>query len=110
MEVAEIPIDKNWAILNKNPSWVPGGPRKAAVAHLRLLTGHDSPRSHIYKISITDSPDCTQVLINDVCIHPETSGGEEISLPTCTFSRKRRNRTHEEKRRESRGIAADWFG
>ncbi|GFS60525.1 hypothetical protein TNCV_3580291 [Trichonephila clavipes] len=41
MEVAEMSKDKNWKILNKNPSWVSEAPRKGAVAHIRLLTGHD---------------------------------------------------------------------
>ncbi|GFU89898.1 hypothetical protein TNCV_1287791 [Trichonephila clavipes] len=30
--------DKNWAILNENLSYVPGAPRKAAVAHFIFLT------------------------------------------------------------------------
>ncbi|GFT16711.1 hypothetical protein TNCV_1333311 [Trichonephila clavipes] len=59
MKVAELSKDKNWAILNKDPSWVPGAPKKAAVAHLRLLTGYDCLRSHLYRIGIANSPDCT---------------------------------------------------
>ncbi|GFV60003.1 hypothetical protein TNCV_1401111 [Trichonephila clavipes] len=59
-EVAEMSKDKNWAILNKNPSWVPGAPKKAAVAQscFRLLTVPDCLRSHLYSIGIADSPDC----------------------------------------------------
>ncbi|GFT34160.1 hypothetical protein TNCV_4385511 [Trichonephila clavipes] len=51
--------DKNWAIFNKDTSWVPRAPRKAALAHFRLLTGHYCLRSHLYRIGIADSPDCT---------------------------------------------------
>ncbi|GFV89187.1 hypothetical protein TNCV_4913861 [Trichonephila clavipes] len=51
--------DKNWAILDKNPSWYPGAPGRADVAHFRLLTGHDCLRSHPYRIGITSSPNCT---------------------------------------------------
>ncbi|GFW09326.1 hypothetical protein TNCV_4276541 [Trichonephila clavipes] len=54
--------DKNWTFLNKDPSWVPGGPRKAAVAHFRLLIGHDCLISHLYRIGISNSPDCTLLL------------------------------------------------
>ncbi|GFV85755.1 hypothetical protein TNCV_2003751 [Trichonephila clavipes] len=28
---------KNWEILNENPSWVPGAPRTAAVAHVGAI-------------------------------------------------------------------------
>ncbi|GFX48526.1 uncharacterized protein LOC103524116 [Trichonephila clavipes] len=59
MEVAELSKDKNWAILNKDSSWVPVAPRKASVAQFRLLTGHDCLRSYLYRIGITNSPDCT---------------------------------------------------
>ncbi|GFW19887.1 hypothetical protein TNCV_3561901 [Trichonephila clavipes] len=59
MEVAEMSKDKNWTILNENPSWMTGDPRKAAVAHFRLLTGHGCLRSHLDRIGIIDSPDCT---------------------------------------------------
>ncbi|GFY10237.1 hypothetical protein TNCV_2629161 [Trichonephila clavipes] len=55
MEAAEMSKDKNWVILNGNPSWVSEAPRKAAVSHFRLLTG----RSHLYRIGVTDSPDVT---------------------------------------------------
>ncbi|GFW49484.1 hypothetical protein TNCV_3059901 [Trichonephila clavipes] len=58
MEDAEMLKDKNWAILNGNLSWVP---RKAVVADFRLLTGHDCLKFHLYRIGITDSPDCTRV-------------------------------------------------
>ncbi|GFV93794.1 hypothetical protein TNCV_366931 [Trichonephila clavipes] len=40
MKVSEMPKDKNWTILKENPSWVPRAPRKAAVAHFKLLTDH----------------------------------------------------------------------
>ncbi|GFY30886.1 hypothetical protein TNCV_3120461 [Trichonephila clavipes] len=56
MEFAEMSKDKNWAILNQNPSWIPGTPRKAAVVNFRLLTGHTCMRSHLYKIGISDPP------------------------------------------------------
>ncbi|GFW69653.1 hypothetical protein TNCV_489971 [Trichonephila clavipes] len=59
MEVAEMSKDKTWAIMNKNPSWVPGAPRKAAVDHFRLLTCHDCLRSHLYRIGVIDSPNYT---------------------------------------------------
>ncbi|GFS62163.1 hypothetical protein TNCV_477041 [Trichonephila clavipes] len=59
MEVVELSKDKNWEILSKDQSWVSGAPRKAAVAHVRLLTGHDYLRPHLYRISIADSPDYT---------------------------------------------------
>ncbi|GFX59609.1 hypothetical protein TNCV_3753741 [Trichonephila clavipes] len=59
MEAEEMSKDKNWAILNDNPSWVPEAPRKATIAHLRLLTGHDCLRSHLYRIGTVDSPDFT---------------------------------------------------
>ncbi|GFS70400.1 hypothetical protein TNCV_4182311, partial [Trichonephila clavipes] len=41
MEAAEMSKNKNWAILSENSYWVPEAPRKAAIAHFRLLTGHD---------------------------------------------------------------------
>ncbi|GFX95916.1 hypothetical protein TNCV_2084961 [Trichonephila clavipes] len=56
MEAAEMSKDKNWAILNENPSWAP---RKAAVAHFRLLTRHDCLRYNLYRTGIANSPDCT---------------------------------------------------
>ncbi|GFU50817.1 hypothetical protein TNCV_2495211 [Trichonephila clavipes] len=59
MEVNEMSKDKDWAIFNKDPSWVPGAPRKAAVAHFRLLTSHNCLRSYLYRIGIVNSPDCT---------------------------------------------------
>ncbi|GFU41218.1 hypothetical protein TNCV_1848141 [Trichonephila clavipes] len=59
MEVAGMSKDKDWEILNKEPSWVSGTHRKVAVAYFRLLTGHDCLRSHLYGIGIADSPDCT---------------------------------------------------
>ncbi|GFX60891.1 hypothetical protein TNCV_1311831 [Trichonephila clavipes] len=59
MELAELSKDKNWVILNKDPSWVPGDSTKATVAHFRLLTGHDCLRSHFYRIGIAKSADCT---------------------------------------------------
>ncbi|GFS63392.1 hypothetical protein TNCV_2309081 [Trichonephila clavipes] len=55
MDVAK---DKNWEILSKDPSWVPGPPRNSAVAHFRLLTSHDCLRSHVYRIGAANSPDC----------------------------------------------------
>ncbi|GFU48863.1 hypothetical protein TNCV_2024221 [Trichonephila clavipes] len=44
--------------MNKDPSWAS---RKAVVAqsHFRLLTGHDCLRSHLYRIGVANSPDCT---------------------------------------------------
>ncbi|GFU76284.1 hypothetical protein TNCV_527641 [Trichonephila clavipes] len=59
MEILELTKDKNWALWNKDPFWVLGAPRKAAVAHFRLLTGHDCLRSHLFRIGITNSPDCS---------------------------------------------------
>ncbi|GFX53823.1 hypothetical protein TNCV_1597691 [Trichonephila clavipes] len=59
MEVGARSKDKNWAILNKDPSWVPGASRKAAVAHFRLLTGRDCLRLHLYRIGISNSPNCS---------------------------------------------------
>ncbi|GFX78773.1 hypothetical protein TNCV_1919061 [Trichonephila clavipes] len=50
MEAAEMSKDKNWAILTKNPS---------CVARFRLLTGHACLRSHLYRIVIADTLDCT---------------------------------------------------
>ncbi|GFX41438.1 hypothetical protein TNCV_3489791 [Trichonephila clavipes] len=58
MEAAEM-SDKNWTILRENPSWAPGAPRKASVAHFRLLTRHNCLRSHLHRIGIADSPDCS---------------------------------------------------
>ncbi|GFS47930.1 hypothetical protein TNCV_3598991 [Trichonephila clavipes] len=34
-------------------------PSQAAVAHFKLLTGHGCLRSHLYRIGIANSPDCT---------------------------------------------------
>ncbi|GFW46461.1 hypothetical protein TNCV_4811491 [Trichonephila clavipes] len=45
--------------LEREPVLRSWGPRKATVAHFRLLTGLDCPRSHLHRISIADSPDCT---------------------------------------------------
>ncbi|GFW60007.1 hypothetical protein TNCV_4864621 [Trichonephila clavipes] len=36
MEATELSKDKNEPILNENPYWVPGAPRKAAVPNLKL--------------------------------------------------------------------------
>ncbi|GFV22612.1 hypothetical protein TNCV_2078031 [Trichonephila clavipes] len=58
----DVSKDKNWSILNKDPHWVPGDPRKAAVAYFRLLTCHDCLRSHLYRIGIADSPDCATLV------------------------------------------------
>ncbi|GFU58508.1 hypothetical protein TNCV_697671 [Trichonephila clavipes] len=59
MEVAELYKDKCWAVLNKDPSWVLGAPRKAAIAHFRFLIGHDCLRSHLYSIDFANSLNCT---------------------------------------------------
>ncbi|GFW19812.1 hypothetical protein TNCV_3561151 [Trichonephila clavipes] len=59
IEVAEMSKDKNWAIMNENPSWIPGAPLKAAAAHFRFLAGHGCLRSHHGRIGIADSPDFT---------------------------------------------------
>jgi ribonuclease HI len=58
-EAAETSKNKKWAILVENPDCVPEAPRKAAVAHFRLLTGHDCLRSHLFRIGIADSAVCT---------------------------------------------------
>ncbi|GFV78842.1 hypothetical protein TNCV_4079421 [Trichonephila clavipes] len=58
-QVAEMSKYKNWTILNKDPSWLPGAPRKAAVTDFRLLTGHVCLNLHLYRIGIANSPDCT---------------------------------------------------
>ncbi|GFU50280.1 hypothetical protein TNCV_301131 [Trichonephila clavipes] len=50
IEVVEMLKDMNWAFLNENPSWVPGAPRKAAVANFKLLTGHDCLRYLLYRL------------------------------------------------------------
>ncbi|GFW67670.1 hypothetical protein TNCV_3445421 [Trichonephila clavipes] len=65
MEVADLSKDKNWTCLNKDQSWAP---RKATVAHFTLLTGHDYLRSHLYRIGIVNSPDCTQCDLNQPMI------------------------------------------
>ncbi|GFY07831.1 hypothetical protein TNCV_4287671 [Trichonephila clavipes] len=59
MEVAEMSKDMSCAILNENPPWVSGAPRKAALTHFRHLTGQYCLRPHLYRNSIADSPDCT---------------------------------------------------
>ncbi|GFX31404.1 RNase H domain-containing protein [Trichonephila clavipes] len=59
IEATEMSKDKNWTILNENPSWVPEAPVKAAVAHFRLLTEHGCLRSHLHRVGIADSTDCT---------------------------------------------------
>ncbi|GFV02581.1 hypothetical protein TNCV_5017491 [Trichonephila clavipes] len=59
VEDSEMAKDKNWSILNKDPSCGPVAPRKATVAHFRLLTGHDCLKWHLYIIGIGNSPDCT---------------------------------------------------
>ncbi|GFY11802.1 hypothetical protein TNCV_1529941 [Trichonephila clavipes] len=59
LEAVDILKDKSCAILNKNPSWVSEASRKTAAAHFRLSTGHNNLRSHLYRIGITDLPDCT---------------------------------------------------
>ncbi|GFU29709.1 hypothetical protein TNCV_4745411 [Trichonephila clavipes] len=48
--------DMNWQSLTGT---VPGTPRIAAVAHFRRLKGPGCLRSHLHKIGIADSPDCT---------------------------------------------------
>ncbi|GFV86479.1 hypothetical protein TNCV_2156721 [Trichonephila clavipes] len=53
MEVAEMSRYKKWVILNGNPFWVPGAPRKAAVAHFRSLTGQYCLKSPLYRIGPT---------------------------------------------------------
>ncbi|GFV54022.1 transposable element Tcb1 transposase [Trichonephila clavipes] len=54
-------LAKKGALVNQrpDPSWVLGAPGKAAVAHFRLLTGHDCQRSPLHRIGIANSPDCT---------------------------------------------------
>ncbi|GFV32667.1 hypothetical protein TNCV_441591 [Trichonephila clavipes] len=65
MEVAKLSKDKNWVIINKDPSWVPGAPRKSVVTHFRLLTNPDCLRSHLYRIGITDSSDSGQLMTGE---------------------------------------------
>ncbi|GFU76351.1 uncharacterized protein TNCV_285511 [Trichonephila clavipes] len=77
---AQTPAMLHWAILNENPSCVPGAPRKAAVAHFKLLTGLDCLRSHLHRgpgfllknIGIADSLNCA-AKSNAVCV-TETVG------------------------------------
>ncbi|GFT75762.1 hypothetical protein TNCV_3125551 [Trichonephila clavipes] len=58
MGIVEMLNGTNWKTLNKKLSWVLEVPRKSAVAHSRLLIGHDCLRSHLYRIGITDSLNC----------------------------------------------------
>ncbi|GFU77428.1 hypothetical protein TNCV_3498021 [Trichonephila clavipes] len=53
--------DKSWAILIENPSWAPGAPRKAVVAHFRLLTGFN-----LHFISLSFFPFCSPQICGTV--------------------------------------------
>ncbi|KAI5754580.1 hypothetical protein M8J77_009716 [Diaphorina citri] len=55
---------KKWQPLVENPNIIPNLPRKAAVAHFRLLTGHDCLAQHLHKINIKDSPICPLCSLN----------------------------------------------
>ncbi|GFW04335.1 hypothetical protein TNCV_877081 [Trichonephila clavipes] len=50
MEAMEMLKDKNWAILNENPSWVPEAPRESAAVYFRPLTGHDCDQGYTPEI------------------------------------------------------------
>jgi hypothetical protein len=53
-----VSIGKKWQPIVENPNLIPNLPRKAAVTHFRLITGHDCLAQHLHKIGIRDSPNC----------------------------------------------------
>ena len=55
---------KSWKPLVENPDIVPNLPRKSAVAHFRMLTGHDCLAQHLHKIGVKPSPNCTLCSLN----------------------------------------------
>ena len=62
---------KKWEPIVSNPNTVPNLPRKAAVAHFRLFTGHDCLAQHLHKIGIKDSPNCLLCSLNvSIPIYP----------------------------------------
>ncbi|GFX83184.1 uncharacterized protein TNCV_4987781 [Trichonephila clavipes] len=47
--------NKSWRVLIK-PNCISDSPRAAAVAYIRLLTGHDCLCVHFYRFNLTNSP------------------------------------------------------
>ncbi|GFS60175.1 hypothetical protein TNCV_2826861 [Trichonephila clavipes] len=81
MEAAEMSKDKNWTILNENPSWVLEAPKKAAWSRKR--TGGQRVSSS--SLTFEDSP-CRKVMhLKSVEIHNPQVGvkwklGEEVPV------------------------------
>ncbi|GFT17930.1 uncharacterized protein TNCV_4910891 [Trichonephila clavipes] len=73
---------KSWTILYDNPSWVLEAPRKVSVARFRPLPGYDCMISHLYRIGVSDSPDCT-LCDSDQLMTPEYLDTLQDALFTC---------------------------
>ncbi|KAI5720833.1 hypothetical protein M8J77_012264 [Diaphorina citri] len=55
---------KKWQQILNNHDIIPNLPRKAAVAHFRLLTGHDCLAEHLHRFGLKTSPICSLCSLN----------------------------------------------
>ena len=78
--------NKNWESLLRNTNLIPDLPRKTAVAHFRLTTGHDCLAKHLHRINIFPSPQCI------LCNHPEEEM-DQHHLDNCTAVKDVNSRT-----------------
>jgi Ribonuclease HI len=62
--INNVSTDKKWRPIVENPNLIPNLPRKAAVTHFRLITGHDCLAQHLRKIGIRNSPNCPLCSLN----------------------------------------------
>ncbi|KAI5738059.1 hypothetical protein M8J77_002519 [Diaphorina citri] len=55
---------KKWQQILNTHDIIPNLPRKAAVAHFRLLTGHDCLAEHLHRFGLKTSPICSLCSLN----------------------------------------------
>uniref|UniRef100_A0A8D8T8G2 Reverse transcriptase zinc-binding domain-containing protein n=1 Tax=Cacopsylla melanoneura TaxID=428564 RepID=A0A8D8T8G2_9HEMI len=60
----EVSKGEKWQTIVVNPNIIPNLPRKAAVTHFRLLTGHDCLAEHLHRIGVKNSPNCPLCPLN----------------------------------------------
>ncbi|GFW05100.1 uncharacterized protein LOC103524116 [Trichonephila clavipes] len=58
LSASRVARDKHWSTLCKKSHGIPSSPRAAAVAKLRLLTGHDCLCAHLFRFNLVTSPIC----------------------------------------------------
>ncbi|GFW20225.1 uncharacterized protein TNCV_1855491 [Trichonephila clavipes] len=58
LTASRVARDKPWSTLCKKSHGIPSSPRAAAVAKLRLLTGHDCLCAHLFRFNLVTSPIC----------------------------------------------------